>query len=71
MIMPRIIIDTEKCKTCGICIETCPNKLIKYSTQTNRQGNITAEFEDKLNKCTGCALCATVCPEIAIKEVRK
>ncbi|MDO5437405.1 MAG: 4Fe-4S binding protein [bacterium] len=67
--MPRIIIDTEKCKNCGICIETCPNNLIGYSVCTNKQGNITAEFNDKEGKCTGCSMCALMCPEIAIKEV--
>lgn len=69
LVMPRIIIDSEKCKSCGICMATCPNKLIKFSSQTNKQGMIYAEFEDKENKCTGCALCAISCPEIAIKEV--
>ncbi len=67
--MAKIIIDKEKCKNCGICMETCPNKLIKCSTTLNAQGSITAEFKDENNKCTGCALCAIVCPEIAIKEV--
>lgn len=67
--MPRIIIDKEKCKSCGICIETCPNKLIKFALSTNKQGMVPAEFVDSDKKCTGCALCAISCPEIAIKEV--
>lgn len=67
--MPRIIIDSEKCKSCGICMEVCPNKLIKYSTAQNCHGNIPAEFNDEGGKCIGCALCAISCPEIAIKEV--
>jgi len=69
VIMPRIIIDTEKCKSCGICVETCPNKLIKFSNVTNKQGVTPVEFDNSSNKCTGCALCAVSCPEIAIKEV--
>ena len=69
LVMPRILIDSEKCKSCGICMATGPNKLIKFSSQTNKQGMIYAELEDEENKCTGCALCAISCPEIAIKEV--
>lgn len=68
-IMPRIIIDTEKCKGCGICIQTCPNKLIKTADTPNKQGAVPVEFDNSLDKCTGCALCAVVCPEIAICEV--
>lgn len=67
--MPRIIIDTEKCKSCGICINVCPNKLIRFGQNTNSCGNIPIEFVDENNKCTGCAMCAISCPEIAIKEV--
>ncbi len=67
--MPRIIIDTDKCKNCGICMAVCPNHLIGESDTANKFGVVTAEFKDKDNKCTGCAMCAISCPEIAIKEV--
>ncbi len=69
--MSKIIIDFEKCKSCGICMEVCPNKLIRYSKTTNSSGVVTAEFCDTENKCTACTLCAISCPEIAIKEVIK
>ena len=67
--MPKIIIDESKCKSCGICISVCPNKLMNYSKNTNAQGLTPAEFKDTEGKCTGCAMCAISCPEIAIKEV--
>ncbi len=69
MNMPKIIIDEKKCKSCGLCIETCPNKLIGYSNRANETGLTPAEFKDTEGKCTGCAMCAVICPEIAIKEV--
>jgi len=67
--MPRIIIDTDRCKSCGICVEVCPNKIIKFAKTPNANGSIPAEFNDENKKCTGCAMCAISCPEIAIKEV--
>ncbi len=69
MSMSKIVIDESKCKSCGICITVCPNKLIRYSKNTNEQGLTPAEFIDTEGKCTGCAMCAISCPEIAIKEV--
>ena len=67
--MGYIVIDKDKCKNCGICMAVCPNKLIRQSSDTNKQGSLTAEFYDENNKCTGCSLCAVSCPDIAIKEV--
>ena len=66
--MSKIVIDETKCKSCGICISVCPNKLIKYSDKTNVQGLTPAEFIDRERKCTGCAMCAISCPENGIKE---
>ena len=69
--MPHIVIDKDRCKSCYICLNTCPKVLIKKSSETSRLGDYLVEFEDKNNECIGCAMCATRCPDMAIVEVHK
>ena len=67
--MPHIVIDKNRCKSCYICLNTCPKGLIKKSSETSRLGDYLVEFEDKNNECIGCAMCATRCPDMAITRV--
>jgi len=69
--MAHIVIDENKCKSCYICVGTCPKGLIKKSSKTSKLGDYLVEFEDKNNECIGCAMCATRCPDMAIVEVIK
>ena len=66
--MAKILIDQERCKGCGFCIETCPKSLICFVESYNAMGYHPAqplECEGD-NVCTGCCLCAEMCPETAI-----
>ena len=64
-----IIIASELCKGCELCISFCPKGAISQSDQLNAAGYQSALFaEDK--GCTGCAICALVCPEAAIEVFR-
>ena len=68
--MSHIVIDSNRCKACYLCIKECPKGLIKVSkTQTNSLGNYVAEFCDPEHGCLGCAMGATRCPDLAITEV--
>lgn len=69
--MSYITIDKNKCKSCYLCIDVCPKKLIKKSNETGKTGEYIVEFDNKSNECLGCAQCAMVCPDIAITEVYK
>jgi 2-oxoglutarate ferredoxin oxidoreductase subunit delta len=64
--MGKIKIDSERCKSCRLCIAVCPKKLIAISKETNSQGFSPAEFSGE-GECTGCALCAETCPDVAIE----
>ena len=68
--MSYIKLDKNKCKSCYLCIDVCPNNLIKKSTEIGANGEFTVEFDDKNNKCTACAQCAMMCPDCIIKVER-
>ena len=69
--MSYIKIDNNKCKSCYLCTDVCPKKLIKKCNIKGKTGENIVEFIDKNNECLGCAQCALVCPDIAIVEVFK
>jgi len=68
--MPRVVIDFERCKGCGLCVEVCPNDVLGPLEKINLKGvhPITAL---KPEECTGCKLCAIVCPDVAITIYEK
>jgi 2-oxoglutarate ferredoxin oxidoreductase subunit delta len=57
----KIVIDTERCKGCGLCITVCPKHGITLSAESNRSGYFPAQAQDGV--CAGCTRCAIVCPE--------
>ena len=64
----KIIIDTEGCKGCGLCVVVCPKEGIVISNQSNTHGYFPAQANN--TDCTGCAICAIICPD-AVIEVRR
>jgi len=65
----KIIIDTEQCKGCGLCVTVCPKSCIVISRQSNKSGYFPAEVTNA--DCTGCCLCAIICPDVVIKVFRE
>ena len=64
----KIIINTERCKGCGLCVKVCPRNTIVMSKHSNKAGYFPAAATG--DGCTGCARCAIICPE-AVIEVQK
>lgn len=64
-----IVVDTEKCKGCGVCVANCPTHTIALSKKVNGKGYPYAYMENP-DTCTGCTNCATVCPDSVITVYR-
>ena len=69
--MSQVTIDNKKCKSCYLCVDVCPKKLIKPEGEVGKAGQNTVIFDDKNNECLACAQCAYVCPDLAITSVTK
>ena len=57
-----IVVDTERCKGCNLCVVACPLNVIALTKEVNVKGYNYAHqiLEDT---CNGCASFATVCRE--------
>jgi 2-oxoglutarate ferredoxin oxidoreductase subunit delta len=55
-----LLLDRERCKRCGVCIELCPRQVYTSSEEG---------YPDPTNieKCTSCKLCELWCPDYAIE----
>ncbi|HPP66404.1 MAG TPA: 4Fe-4S binding protein [bacterium] len=58
-------INKNRCKGCGLCIEVCPQKILKMSKMFNKFGYHFVEVSE--NNCTGCKKCTIICPDAAIE----
>ncbi len=64
--MPRVTIDRERCKGCGLCVEQCPQKVLELSSDINQKGYFASQ-PVRQPYCLGCRICAIVCPDVAIE----
>lgn len=65
-----IVIDTERCKGCSLCIIACPQKVIALAGKVNLHGYPYVEAANE-DACVGCASCGIVCPDGCITVYRK
>ena len=64
-----IVVDTERCKGCNLCVIACPTDVIALHEQVNVKGFHPA-FPMNHDACTGCISCALVCPDMCITVYR-
>jgi len=65
----RVLIDRERCKGCGLCVDACERKVLRMSHRLNATGYHYAETA-RPEDCSGCRRCVDICPECGM-EVRK
>jgi len=61
-----IKVDREKCKSCSLCVDICPNHVFKVSMGFNKMGYHYIEADNQ-QVCNGCKRCVLVCPDVAIE----
>jgi len=67
--MAKVVVIEERCKSCELCVNTCPRECLKISERTNRSGYFVVEFIGE-DKCTGCGMCGEMCPDVALQVWR-
>jgi len=56
-----VTIDSEECKGCALCVETCPPECLELDPHLNPYGVHPARYTGA--GCTGCGICFYCCPE--------
>lgn len=68
--MAKLTFETDKCKGCGLCVDVCPKKVLKLSSdKINLKGHHPVEAANP-DACIACAFCATMCPDCIITVER-
>lgn len=64
--MPRVFIEKDRCKGCGLCVQYCPQQVLEMSREINLKGYFYAR-PVRPHQCIGCRYCAITCPDVAIE----
>lgn len=64
-IIPKVIINNNKCTLCQKCVRSCPVEILQYKKKepTSKKGIIEIIH---MSQCLECRACEIVCPEAAI-----
>jgi len=63
------VIDSDRCKGCGLCVTVCPKKVLEITDQVNTKGYFPV-FQARPDDCIYCSACCIMCPDVAITITR-
>ncbi len=66
-----IVVDTNRCKGCALCIEACPKDVIALTAKRVNVNGYPYAAAERPDDCIGCASCAVVCPDGCIEVYKK
>ncbi|AEF93985.1 4Fe-4S ferredoxin iron-sulfur binding domain-containing protein [Desulfotomaculum nigrificans CO-1-SRB] len=59
--------DYDKCIACNQCVNACPNKVIKLTTETVDKKKVVTGYDFDQQYCMFCGMCQEACPKDAIR----
>ncbi len=65
-----VYIDERVCKGCGVCVQYCPQGVLRMSDRRNEKGYNVAEAALP-DECKACKLCEINCPDLALYVVKE
>jgi 2-oxoglutarate ferredoxin oxidoreductase subunit delta len=65
-----VVIDTDRCKGCNLCIISCSPNVLILGKEVNAKGYNYAQIQSS-DDCIGCANCGYVCPDGCITVYKK
>ena len=71
----KLVIDSDRCKGCNLCMLVCPYRIFKEGKDQNERGIIIPEldrpercpnYKRKTKKNAVCEMCILTCPDQAL-----
>ncbi len=71
MLKGTVVIETDRCKGCELCVQVCPQEVLHLSSEYNARGYHPVVLDESRNQCTGCGVCAVICPDVVFTVYRE
>ena len=65
--MAKLILSTERCKACYLCVANCPKEALSPSGKVNSKGNEYVQVDEE--KCVCCGSCYQICPDYVFEII--
>lgn len=58
-----VVVDTDRCKGCNLCVVACPTHTLALTTGEVNHKGYAYSYMAQPEACIGCSSCAIVCPD--------